>query len=139
MKKTLFFLFLFLNISLISFAQEPGNNLLKTIPELREKFPDLIEWGMYGHYKSPESNILFGTKKGVVISEFTIFEGEDGFLQDLYDSLVQSYSKSARNYIKDKDRNSITYIYSNFSVSISYTYDKNLSISYDLLPKYIPH
>lgn len=56
-------------------AQEPGNNLRKTVTELRRSFPDLVVWGYersgIQDYKSPEANILFETKKGIVINEFT--------------------------------------------------------------------
>ncbi len=68
MKRLPLLLFLFTTVAL--FAQEPGNNLRKTIPQLRQSFPDLIVWGYerggIQNYKSPEADILFETKNGIV-------------------------------------------------------------------------
>ena len=134
--KRLFLLVLSIAVSIALFAQEPGNNLRKTIPELRRSFPDLVVWGYersgIQNYKSPEAEILFETKSGIVIGEFAMFEGEDGYLQTLYQSFLKSFSKNAKNYLWGQDRNSISFFYSYFHVYISYTPGESVSISYEL-------
>jgi hypothetical protein len=114
MKRLPLLLFLFTTVAL--FAQEPGNNLRKTIPQLRQSFPDLIVWGYerggIQNYKSPEADILFETKNGIVIAEFASFEGEDGYLQGLYQSLLKSFSKNAKTYRWGGNKNSISFFYS---------------------------
>lgn len=118
------------------FAHEPGNNLRKTIPQLRQSFPDLVVWGYersgIQNYKSPGADILFETKNGIVISEFALFEGEDGYLQGLYQSFIKSFSREAKTYRWGNNKNSISFFYSYFQVYISYTPYENVSISYDL-------
>lgn len=117
-------------------AQEPGNNLRKTVTELRRSFPDLVVWGYersgIQDYKSPEANILFETKKGIVITEFTTFEGDNKFLKDLFNALVDSFSVKAKHYLWCNDRNSISFFYSYFSVYISYHPYESVSITYEL-------
>jgi hypothetical protein len=134
MKRLPLLLFLFTTVAL--FAQEPGNNLRKTIPQLRQSFPDLIVWGYerggIQNYKSPEADILFETKNGIVIAEFASIEGEDGYLQGLYQSLLKSFSKNAKTYRWGGNKNSISFFYSYFHVYISYTPNESVSISYDL-------
>jgi hypothetical protein len=134
MKRLPLLLFLFTTVAL--FVQEPGNNLRKTIPQLRQSFPDLIVWGYerggIQNYKSPEADILFETKNGIVIAEFASFEGEDGYLQGLYQSLLKSFSKNAKTYRWGGNKNSISFFYSYFHVYISYTPNESVSISYDL-------
>lgn len=51
-------------------AQEPGNNLRKSISELRQKFPDLMETESSGgiiKYKSPKAEAYFHVKNDMVI------------------------------------------------------------------------
>ena len=134
--KRLTLIILSLILTVVVFAQEPGNNLRKTIPELRRSFPDLIAWG-YEHdgiqnYKSPESEILFETMNGIVISEFAMFEGEDGYLRDLYRALLQSFSKNAKGSIWADDKKSVSIFYSYFYIYLSYTPYESVSISYTL-------
>ena len=134
--KRLFLFVLSIAVSIALFAQEPGNNLRKTIPELRRSFPDLVVWGYersgIQDYKSPESDILFETKSGIVIAEFAMFEGEDGYLQGLYRAFLNSFSKTAKSYLWGQDKNSISFFYSYFHIYISYTPYESVTISYEL-------
>ena len=140
--KRLSFLLLSILMCISLFAQEPGNNLRKTIPQLRQSFPDLVIWGYersgIQNYKSPEADILFETKNGIVIAEFASFEGDDGYLQGLYQSLIKSFSRNAKSYRWGRDKNSINYYYSHFYVYISYTPNESVSISYDLYQEFWP-
>lgn len=131
MKKTLL-LFVLFALSVAVFSQEPANNLRKTIPELRSSFPDLVQWGSAEYYKSPEANILFTVDKGKVVREFTIFEGEEPFLKDLYQNLLVTFSKNVKGYLWGNNKNSISFFYSYFYVYISYEPYENVSISYVL-------
>lgn len=123
-------------VSMVLFAQEPGNNLLKTIPELRQSFPDLVVWGYersgIQDYKSPGAEVLFETKSGIVITEFAMFDGEDGYLRGLYRELLNSFSKNAKHYLWGSDKRSISFFYSYFHVYISYKPYENVSITYEL-------
>lgn len=118
-------------------SQEPANNLRKTVQELRLKFPDLKTWGGQGeiiNYKSKEANVLFETKDGKVISEYTTYEGDDGFLQMWYNSLIESFSKNARHFLWGTNKNSISFFYSYFNIYISYHPNESVTISYSLNP-----
>ena len=118
-------------------AQEPGNNLRKTVRELRLKFPDLKTWGRQGEtlcYKSPEAEAFFYIKDGKVISEFSFIDGEDGFLKMWYSSLIKEFSKSARHFTWGTNKNSIILYYSYFEVHISYEPNEHVYISYSLYP-----
>ena len=139
--KRLTLLLSFVFFSLTILAQEPGNNLGKTIPELKRAFPDLVEWGGQGelkHYKSPENEILFRTKKGIVVIEFTLFEGQNEYLRDLFNALVSSFSKGTNKLLWSGDKNSVSMFYSYFYVFISYSPYRNVSISYELYQDYWP-
>ena len=123
-------------ISIILYAQEPSNNLRKTISELKQSFPDLVIWGSeingVQNYKSPESNILFETKKGIVVTEFTVFYGTDSYLLDLYQTLINSFLRNAKGSLRGRDNKSISIFYSYFYIHISYTPFDSVSLSYNL-------
>ena len=65
-------------------------------------------------------------------SEFTIIEGDNKFLKDLFNALVDSFSVKAKHYLWGNDRNSISFFYSYFSVYISYHPYESVSITYEL-------
>lgn len=139
MKRILFLFLVFLSISVA--AQEPGNNLRKTVRELRTTFQDLVSWGSQGdiiYYKSVESEILFGTKNGIVISEFALFEGEDGYLRKLYESLCSSFLKYNNRHLWGDNNRSLHLFYSYFTVTIFYNPYEKVSIMYDLDRRYWP-
>lgn len=133
-----FFLFSLIAIFALNIlSQEPANNLRKTVRELRLKFPDLKTWGGNGgiiNYKSKEANVLFETKDGIVISEYTTYEGDDGFLQLWYNSLIESFSKTARHFLWGTNKKSITFFYSYFHVAIFYDPNEKVTIMYLLNP-----
>ena len=135
MKKVLVVVIMLFGIIEVCQAQEPGNNLRKTVQELRLSFPDLVAWGEQNgsqNFKSPEANILFTVKKGVVCTEFTQFQGSDGFLRDFYHALVRQFSKNAKSYLWGNDKISISFFYSYFRVYISYTPYSDVALLYDL-------
>ena len=134
MRKELILLLLLFN-SVVIFAQEPANNLGKSISELRQKFPDLIRWGGFDNepnYKSPKANTLFTIIHNHVAIEFTLIEGNDDYIHDLFSALVDRFQKGSRRVLWSNDRNSISIFYSKFYVYLSYTPYKNVSIKYQL-------
>ena len=133
MRKVLSLLLLFTTIAIS--AQEPANNLRKTIPELKQKFPDLIRWGGYDsepNYKSPKANTLFTIKNNQVAIEFTLIEGENDYLNDLFSVLVDRFRSGSKRELWSNDRKSISIFYSYFYVYISYSPFRNISIKYQL-------
>ena len=133
MRKVLSLLLLFTTIAIS--AQEPANNLRKSIPELKQKFPDLIRWGGYDNepnYKSPKANTLFTIKNNQVAIEFTLIEGENDYLNDLFSVLVDRFRSGSKRELWSNDRKSISIFYSYFYVYISYSPFRNISIKYQL-------
>lgn len=132
----------FLLIAAVAGAQEPGNNLRKSVSELRASFPDLVQWGYprgeFTDYKSPANEILFGVKNGIVISEFTYFEGPDSYLRDLYSALCGSFLQYPNQHLYGNNGKSLHLLYSYFSVSIHYSPGEDVSITYELLRKLWP-
>lgn len=134
--KKIFLLFLLIFLPLAFFAQEPANNLRKTIPELKQKFPDLVRWGGYDsepNYKSPKANTLFTLKNNRVAIEFTSIVGDDNYLYDLFYTMVESFRRGSDKVLWANDGNSISIFYSYFYVYISYTPYSDVSIKYQLL------
>ena len=133
MRKVLSLLFLFTTLAI--FAQEPANNLRKTIPELKQKFPDLVRWGGYEsepNYKSPKANTLFTIKNNRVAIEFTMIVGDNDYLYDLFTTLVERFRRGSNKVLWSNDKKSISIFYSYFFVYLSYTPYSNVSIKYQL-------
>ena len=133
MRKVLSILLLFTTIAIS--AQEPANNLRMTIPELKQKFPDLIRWGGFDsepNYKSPKANTLFTIKNNQVAIEYTLIEGNNDYLNDLFSVLVDRFRSGSKRELWSNDRNSISIFYSYFYVYISYKPYSNVSIKYQL-------
>ena len=126
-------------------AQEPATKVGMNIQDLIRSYPDIVKWGYERNgcqdYKSIESDILLTTKKGIVIQEFFSIEGipgDDGYLSDLFRSIVQKFSQPAKHYLWGSDHNSITFFYSYYSVYISHTPYNNVSVMYSLADAYWP-
>ena len=134
--KKIFLLFLLIFLPLAFFAQETSNNLRKTIPELKQKFPYLVRWGGYDsepNYKSPKANTLFTLKNNRVAIEFTSIVGDDNYLYDLFYTMVERFRRGSDKVLWANDGNSISIFYSYFYVYISYTPYSDVSIKYQLL------
>ncbi len=126
---------LLLFITFTASAQEPANNLGKSISELRQSFPDLVRWGGYDsepNYKSPKANTLFTFKNNQVAIEFTMITGENGYLYDLFTTLVERFRSGSNKVLWSNDKKRISIFYSYFYVSISYTAYRDVSIKYQL-------
>ena len=133
MRKILLLLLLIITVS--TSAQEPANNLGKSISELRQSFPDLVRWGGYDNepnYKSPKANTLFTFKNNQVAIEFTMITGENGYLYDLFTTLVERFRSGSNKVLWSNDKKRISIFYSYFYVSISYTPYRDVSIKYQL-------
>ena len=133
MRKILLLLLLIITVS--TSAQEPANNLGKSVSELRQRFPDLVRWGGYEsepNYKSPKANTLFTIKNNRVVIEFTMIVGENDYLHDLFSTLVERFRSGSNKVLWSNDKKSISIFYSYFYVSISYTPYRDVSIKYQL-------
>lgn len=135
-------------ILIISFTEslsaiEPSNNLNKSLEQIQREFPDCIYWcdsGRGKYYKSVEDDIpiMFEIKNGKVICEFMLIEGNAGFARDWFIATVNAFSKSDYQHVLPSDGNNYHFIYSYFTVYISYDdYQNNASITYELLPRYM--
>ena len=126
---------LLLFITVTTSAQEPANNLGKSVSELKQSFPDLVRWGGYEsepNYKSPKVNTLFTIKNNRVAIEFTMIVGENDYLHDLFSTLVERFRSGSNKVLWSNDKKSISIFYSYFYVSISYTPYRDVSIKYQL-------
>lgn len=138
MKKIILSIFALLSITLSTIAQEPQNNLGKSLEQLKAKFPELIYWTETSEgtmYKYGEE-LAFIIKNGRLVSESMFVEGNGSYPYDWFLATVKAFLKT--NYIhKFGDEKSIVFIYSYFQVHIMYSsYKNSASISYDYLPKY---
>ena len=138
MKKIILSIFALLSITLSTIAQEPQNNLGKSLEQLKAKFPELIYWTETSEgtmYKYGEE-LAFIIKNGRLVSESMFVEGNGSYPYDCFLATVKAFLKT--NYIhKFGDEKSIIFIYSYFQVHIMYSsYKNSASISYDYLPKY---
>lgn len=138
MKKIILSIFALLSITLSTIAQEPQNNLGKSLEQLKAKFPELIYWTETSEgtmYKYGEE-LAFIIKNGRLVSESMFVGGNGSYPYDWFLATVKAFLKT--NYIhKFGDEKSIIFIYSYFQVHIMYSsYKNSASISYDYLPKY---
>lgn len=136
-------LIFFILFGLMQMFAEPGNNLNKTLAQIQREFPDCIFWcesGRGKYYKSSGDGIpiMFEIKNNKVISEFMVIEGDGNFPRDWFTATVNAFSKSDYKHVLPSDGNAYSFIYSYFSVYISYDeYQNNSSITYELLPKFL--
>lgn len=129
-------------ISLSLFAQEPGNNLRKSLAQIQQSFPNLKylhEDKGYKVYKSSGEDEDFTTfyfnNNGLLVGEYTyIFDySGSGYITDLYNSLFNRFAKYG---VKHKRSTSpsydVTFFYfSNFIVKFA-NYHTQLQIYYEL-------
>ena len=67
-----------------------------------------------------------------------VIEGDGNFPRDWFTATVNAFSKSDYKHVLPSDGNAYSFIYSYFSVYISYDeYQNNSSITYELLPKFL--
>lgn len=145
MKK--FFAVLILSVLFLSVnAQEPGNNLGKSIAQIQSSFPNLSylrEEKGYQIYKSNAEDDDFTSfyfSNGRLVGEYTYMFDYSGsrFITDLYYSLLKNFAKydakRKRNTSSDYD---VTFFYfPNFIVKIA-NYKTQLQIYYELNGLYI--
>lgn len=132
---TLFVLSCFI---LPAIAQEPQNNLGKSLEQLKVKFPELKYWTETSEgttYKYGDE-MAFVIKNNRLVSETMYVEGNGSYPYDWFLATVKAFMKT--NYIhKIGDEKSVIFIYSYFQVHIMYSsFDNSSLISYDYLPKY---
>ena len=126
MKKLLFLLLLaFMCIN--SYAQEPGNNIGSSLYSMKQKFPELryIKTDNKGdEYEDgyPEDGIatFFYFKDNYVIEECMIFQTDDGFPYEWYNSLVNSFTSKYRTKLTTNTRFHKEYTFSYFRVNLIY-------------------
>lgn len=140
--KKIIFLLLFPLITLCAFAQEPGNNLGKSIAQIKQNFPNLIYSRIdkgYEVYKSKgedEDFTSFYFSNGRLVSEETfIFDdtSNGNYINHLYSSLALKLlnfnGKVKRRRYSDSD---ITFFYfSDFIIKVA-NYRNQLQILYEL-------
>ena len=145
MKK--FFAVLILSVLFLSVnAQEPGNNLGKSVAQIQSSFPNLSylrEEKGYQIYKSNAEDDDFTSfyfSNGRLVGEYTYMFDYSGsrFITDLYYSLLKNFAKynvkRKRNTSYDYD---VTFFYyPNFIVKIA-NYNTQLQIYYELNGLYI--
>lgn len=130
-------LFFFLGLK----AQEPGNNLGKSVVQIQQKFPNLTflrqEKG-YQVYKSKgdgDDFTSFYFSNGMLVGEYDyIFDySGSGFISNLYRSLLNSFAKFGSKYKRNRNAGyDITFFYySDFIVKIA-NYNTQLQIYYEL-------
>jgi hypothetical protein len=131
MKKISILIVLFM-IFLGAFAQEPGNNLGKTLSEMKQKFPELryIKTDQKGdEYEDgyPQDGIatFFYFNNGKVIEECMICQSNDGFPLDWFRSLCAEFNKKWSPSIRENTRNHKEYVFSSFSVDLIYVSENN--------------
>lgn len=135
MKRYFFTIILLLVVSL-DFAQEPRNNLGKTISEMSQLFPGI----MYDRYYDDCAVYKYGDemdfyfKEGRCVKERMTVKGYGSFPQDWYNATVKSFMET--NYLDYSiGKDTALFVYSSFHVFIMYQVGENwverwASISY---------
>ena len=80
------------------YAQEPGNNLRKTISQIRQEFPNLKYnrndkgYDMYNSAAEDRDFTSFYFKNGILVGEYTYIFDYSGssYIHDLYHSLINT-------------------------------------------------
>lgn len=128
-------------ISLAIFAQEPGNNLRKTISQIQQNFPNLKYsredkgYNVYLSASDGEDFTSFYFSNGRLVGEYTyIFDySGSGYITDMYNSLISDFAKyGSRHKRSTSSSYDITFFYySDFIVKIA-NYHTQLQIYYEL-------
>lgn len=140
MRRLFIFILSFIITSAL-FAQEPGNNLRKTISQIQQDFPNLkynrVDKG-YSIYNSAAEDRDFTSfyfKNGVLVGEYTYIFDYSGssYINDLYYSLIKNFAKyGGKHYRTTNSGYDITYFrYSYFTVKFA-NYGNQLQIYYEL-------
>lgn len=122
-------------------AQEPGNNLRKTISQIRQEFPNLKYnrddkgYEMYNSAAEGQDFTSFYFKNGILVGEYTYIFDYSGtsYIHDLYYSLINTFAKyGGKHYRTTNSGYDITYFrYSYFTVKFA-NYGTQLQIYYEL-------
>ena len=109
-------------------AIEPGNNLGKTLSQMKRDFPDLryITTDAKGDkyqdgYTEEGISIYFYIKNQKVVEECLICQSNDGFAKMWFDSMVEGFKEntSYRN-IRQPEPGFYQFVYSSFKINLFY-------------------
>lgn len=141
MKKLISLLFFVIAVCLNCYSQTPGNNLGKSLSQIKQSFPNLVylhQKNGYDCYKSAGDDddfTCFTFDNNKLVGEYTyIFDYmSDRYITDLYNSLYKSFSKTnARQKRSRSGTYDITFFYySDFIVKIA-NYGNQLQLFYEL-------
>lgn len=139
--RRIFLLIISFIISSALYAQEPGNNLRKTISQIQQAFPNLKYnrddkgYSVYTSNAEGRDFTSFYFKNGVLVGEYTYIFDYSGssFIKDTYYSLIKNFAKyGGRHYRTTNSGYDITYFrYSYFTVKFA-NYGNQLQIYYEL-------
>lgn len=108
------------------YAQEPGNNLGKTLSVMKREFPELryIKTDDKGDeyedgYPQDGIAVFFYFRNNVVVEECMIAQATDGFPNMWFSAQVKAFEKSRYSRC-DHEAGHYTYTYSNFKVELIY-------------------
>lgn len=141
MKKIFLFLAFVIAVTINCFAQEPGNNLGKSLSQIKQSFPNLVylhKKSGYDCYKSAGDDddfTCFTFDNGKVVGEYTyIFDYmSDRYITDLYNSFYKSFSKSNAKQKRSRGRtyDATFFYYSDFIIKIA-NYENQFQLFYEL-------
>ena len=125
--KRLSSLLLLLVASIALFAQEPGNNLGKTLNSMKQQFPELryIKTDQKGdQYEDgyPQDGIatFFYFRNNRVVEECMICQANDGFPLEWFQSLCKEFNKNWYSKLRSNNNTHKEYVFPSFSVDIIY-------------------
>lgn len=140
MRRIFLFIISFIITSAL-YAQEPGNNLRKTISQIQQEFPNLKfnrndkGYSVYTSEAEDRDFTSFYFKNGVLVGEYTYIFDYSGssFINDTYYSLIKNFAKYGGKHYRTKNSGyDITYFrYSYFIVKFA-NYGNQLQIYYEL-------
>ena len=139
--RRIFLLIISFIISSALYAQEPGNNLRKTISQIQQAFPNLKYnrddkgYSVYTSNAEGRDFTSFYFKNGILVGEYTYIFDYSGtsYIHDLYHSLINTFAKyGGKHYRTTNSGYDITYFrYSYFTVKFA-NYGTQLQIYYEL-------
>lgn len=125
MKKIFLFLAFVIALTVDCYAQEPGNNLGKSLATMKREFPELryLKSNAKGdEYEDgyPEDGIatFFYFKNGTVIEECMICQSNDGFPIEWYNSMASAFNGKYYNSLRKNDLYEKIYVFSTFNVNL---------------------
>lgn len=139
--KRLSFLLLSILMCMSLFAQEPGNNLRKTIAQIQQGFPNLKfnrndrGYQIYNSASEGKDFTSFYFSNGRLVGEYSYFFDytDSGYITDLYHSLLNGFAKyGGKHWRTTNSSYDITYFrYSYFTVKVA-NYGTQLQLYYEL-------